>query len=101
GALEPGDSKQGTTVQGRFNSPKDVDSYSVPLANNIAVNGSSEFSNQAFYIRVYDSRKRLLKSSDEAFSMNFPRGRYTVLISPCDEDGLCYQGVTSYTVSFQ
>ena len=62
--------------------------------------GTSEFSNQAFFVLVYDARKQLLKSSDKDFSMQFTRGEYTVVVSPCDVDGVCYQTTKSYTVTY-
>jgi hypothetical protein len=100
GPLETGDSHQGTSLQGHFNTAMDTDSYTALLSGQHSFRGDSEFSNQAFSIRVYDSRKRLVKSSDQAFSMNFPAGTYTIMLSPCDENGLCYQNVKNYTVTY-
>jgi hypothetical protein len=98
--LENGDKKQGNVLSGNFNSSQDEDSYTASLAGMKNFSGTSNFSNQAFFIRVYDDRKRLVKSSDMAFSMSFPSGQYTIMVSPCDDDGLCYQNVTNYTVTY-
>ncbi|MFK8048975.1 MAG: hypothetical protein AB8B81_11135 [Halioglobus sp.] len=98
--LESGDSSQVNSLQGQFDSPTDQDSYVVNLANSVSFRGSSNFSNQAFFIRVYDDRKRLITSSDSAFTMNFTPGMYTVLVSPCNEAGGCYEGTTNYSVTF-
>jgi len=98
--LENGDMKQGGQLSGNFNTSQDEDSYTVGLSGMKNFSGTSNFSNQAFFIRIYDDRKRLVTSSDVAFGMMFPAGQYTVMVSPCDEDGLCYQGTTQYTVSY-
>jgi hypothetical protein len=98
--LEAGDTQSGTTMSGGFQNPKDQDSYSLDLAGNLSVSGSSEFSGWAFFVMVYDNKKQLVASSDQPFSQNFSGGKHTVVISPCNEAGLCYQGVTSYNVRF-
>jgi hypothetical protein len=100
GPLESGDSRQGNSLQGHFDTAADEDGYTAALAGLHSFQGDSEFSNQAFIIRVYDDRKRLVKSSDQAFSMDFPAGTYTILVSPCDENGVCYQNVKNYTVTY-
>jgi hypothetical protein len=99
--LEANDARDRTTLKGRFDSAEDRDSYRLRLLGDMQVAGSSEFSNQGFFVLVYDSNKRLVKASDEAYSMNFPQGQYTVVVSPCDEDGLCYQGTRQYSVTFR
>jgi hypothetical protein len=97
--LEPGDSQQTKSVQGSFNSPLDRDSYKVSITGNRTISGQSEFSNQAFFMLIYDSGKRLVKSSDSAFSGNFAFGQHTLVVSPCDENGLCYQSTRTYRVN--
>ena len=99
--LEVGDSQQGTTLSGNFDTALDKDSYTVPLSGSVDVSGESIFSSQAFFILIYDDKKDLVASSDVAFTMVFPAGDYTVVASPCNESGVCYQGVPSYTVEFQ
>lgn len=98
--LEAGDSSQGNLLQGQFDSASDEDSYVVNLSNTVTFRGSSNFANQAFFIRVYDDRKRLLMSSDSGFTMDFEPGMYTVLVSLCNETGGCYDSTTTYSVSF-
>ncbi len=97
---EAGDSRQGMSMSGQFQTPKDQDSYSLNLSGNLSVTGSSNFANWAFFVLVYDNKKQLVASSDQPFSQNFKGGKHTVVISPCDEKGVCYQGVTNYTVRF-
>lgn len=94
------DGRAGNVLEGRFNSAEDRDSYTVPLAGATRFTGRSEFSNQAFFILVYDRQKNLLASSDQAFSQSFKKGKYTVVVSPCDENGLCYQSTSTYRVSY-
>lgn len=97
---ESGDSREANVLTGTFNSGLDKDSYTIALAGNTTVTGQSEFSNQGFFVLVYDKGKNLVKSSDQAFSRDFSKGKYTIVISLCDESGLCYQGTKTYTVRF-
>jgi hypothetical protein len=50
---------------------------------------------------VYDARKRLVASYDEAFSQYFEPGEYTVVASLCTEDGFsyCYNTPINYTIT--
>jgi hypothetical protein len=97
--LESADRQQGNTLEGRFDNASDKDSYTVSLSGSVRFSGQSNFSNQGFFILVYDADKRLLKSSDEAFVLNNTGGEYTVVVSPCDENGICYVGVSDYSVT--
>ena len=97
---ESADTRQGQTMQGKFDSATDRDSYQMPLGGNARVIGQSEFSNWGFFVQVYDQDKRLVKSSDEPFTANFSLGEHTIVISHCDENNLCYQGTRNYSVSF-
>lgn len=98
---ESTDSRSDNTLQGEFNSSNDKDSYSTPFhSGRFSITGSSEFANMGFFILIYDQDKRLLKSADEPFEIILPPGRETVVISTCDENGLCYQGTKTYTVNF-
>lgn len=99
--LEASDKPGDDSPQGKFNNPADKDSYQISLVGKTMVSGQSEFSNQAFFILVYDSLKRLVKSSDKAFSHNFPLGKYTFVASLCDEDGLCYQDTKTYRIELE
>ena len=97
--LEPGDSGSASLLQGSFNSARDRDSYTVRLSGRTTITGQSNFSNQAFVVLVYDFQKRLVQSSDQQIAANFPTGQYTVIVSPCDDEGLCSQGVQTYSVT--
>ncbi len=99
--LEAGDTKNGNKLQGSFLTNNDKDSYTVGLAGKTVFKGDSRFSNQAFFILLYDDRKRLIKSSDATFQEVLDPGEYTVVASLCDGDGLCYQNVKNYTISIQ
>jgi hypothetical protein len=96
---EPGDSRQERTMTGNFNMPRDMDSYSLVLSGNFTVDGRSGLGGQFFFIRIYDKNKRLVVSSDQPFTRKFPWDRYTAVISPCDENGLCYLATSSYRVT--
>ncbi len=98
---EATDTKQGRTLQGRFNSAGDRDSFVVTLNGQTQVTARSEFSNAGFFVLVYNNNKRLVQSADASYARTFPLGQYTVVISHCDENGLCYQGTGQYTVSFE
>jgi len=63
------------------------------------VDGRSGLGGQFFFIRIYDKNKRLVVSSDQPFTRKFPWDRYTAVISPCDENGLCYLATSSYRVT--
>jgi len=97
--LESTDKVQGTSLKGNFNTPVDKDSYTLSLVGNKTISGQSQFSNQAFYILVYDSAKRLVKSSDKTFSHNFALGKYTIVASLCNENKACYGGTSTYQVN--
>ncbi|MEM1153325.1 MAG: CAP domain-containing protein [Pseudomonadota bacterium] len=89
---------QAGVLAGRFNTPTDADSYSVSLNGERRISGTSNFSNQAFFIRVYDAAKNLVVSSDTAFTHRFGFGAHTIVISPCNEARNCYIGTTEYQV---
>lgn len=96
--LEAGDAKAGNELTGSFQTGDDADSYPATLDGVTRFEGLSGFSNQGFFILLYDDRKRLVRSSDVAFEEALGPGDYTVVVSPCDQDGVCYQGVVDYTV---
>jgi len=96
--LEAGDKVNGKNLRGNFDTASDADSYRVLLSGARTLAGQSDFSNQGFFILVYDDNKRLVASSDAAFNRKFAFGNYTIIASQCDEDGLCYQGVKAYQV---
>jgi hypothetical protein len=97
--LEAGDRKDGNQLKGSFANSDDKDSYSLTLSGNKHFKGESKYSNQAFFVLIYDDKKRLVASYDTEFNKYFEQGDYTAVISPCDESGLCYQNVKNYTVS--
>ncbi|MEH6585028.1 MAG: hypothetical protein V7720_00645 [Halioglobus sp.] len=98
--LEAGDSGTSNTLRGSFTNSNDNDSYKVFLSGNKRIAGkNNQYSNQAFFVLVYDQEKNLVKSSDVAFNHYFSEGEYTIVVSLCDENGLCYQNVKNYTVN--
>jgi hypothetical protein len=97
--LEAGDRKDGNQLKGSFSNSDDKDSYSIMLSGNKRFKGESKFSNQAFHVLVYDAKKRLVASYDEAFQQNFESGQYTVVASLCNENNWCYRNVKNYTIT--
>lgn len=99
--LENNDQQLTNRVRGQFDHPNDRDSYTVLLSGNVTLTGSnSQFSNQAFYIRLYDDKKRLVASSDNTLSLTLAAGSYTLVISLCNESGTCYRNTNEYDVQF-
>ncbi|MCF7970713.1 MAG: hypothetical protein K9L22_06045 [Methylococcaceae bacterium] len=97
-ALETGDQQNGLAMQGLIADKQDKDSYVVDLpAGTHFFTGNSQFSNMAFFIAVYDVDKQLLAVNDEAFTLDLPGGRYTIIASNCDER-VCYIQPTSYSI---
>jgi hypothetical protein len=99
--LEAGDRKDGNQLKGSFANSDDKDSYSVTLSGNKQFKGESKFSNQAFYVHVYDTRKRLVASYDKAFQQYLDPGEYTVVASLCTDDGFsyCYNTPVNYSIT--
>lgn len=94
--LEAGDSAEAAGFSGTFDSEQDEDSYRLALSGNVSFSKSP-----GYFLRIYDAGKQLVVSADGDFSRNFAAADYTVVASRCDENGLCYQGVNSYSASFQ
>ncbi len=103
--VESGDSQSGSDIAGNLGAVPDADSYQLQLSGPTAFSGQSRFSNQAFFIRIYDARKRLVVRSDEGFEFDFPEGEYTLVVSQCDSPlsifgrgDRCYAETTEYSV---
>ena len=97
---ESTDSASGNMLQGSFNTAEDQDSYNRQLNGRYSVSDTQGFPQMGYYIRIYDKGKRLLESSDQPFEIELPLGVYTIVVSPCNEEGGCYQGRNAYRVSF-
>ncbi len=99
--LESSDKINGLNISGKINNSDDDDSYEIELSGNTTFNGeSTEYSNMAYYINVYDSNKILIHSSDESFSLNLVDDKYTIIISNRDDlTGTHYSSLNSYVIS--
>lgn len=95
--LEPGDQQSSSSIQGTLFDNNDKDSYAVNLEGSVTFAGSSQFSNMAFYIAVYDANKQLLIAKDEAFTLDLIAGPYTVVISNCYQQ-TCYNQPKNYAI---
>ncbi len=79
--LESNDKINALNITGVFDYPNDSDKYKIFLSGNTTLQGSRGYSNQAFYILIYNSKNELVKESDETISINLPPDLYTVVIS--------------------
>ena len=92
--LEATDSASENTLEGRFNSETDKDSYEVAITGKKTISGQ-----RGFFVLVYDIDKRLVKSSDSTISGEFAFGKHTIVVSLCNEEGSCYSGTNSYRLN--
>ncbi len=53
--------KSNDLIQGTLFEAKDKDSFRINLNGNVSFTGSSQFTNTAFFIEVYDADKQLLR----------------------------------------
>lgn len=101
--LESGDILSGHSIIGTLSHRDDKDSYNVNLGGDTTLTGSSQYSNMAFFISLYNTdTKELIKSQDSPFSMDLPEGEYTIIASLCNESNTCYDSSNfSYQIDIQ
>lgn len=92
--------KSSDLIQGTLFEAKDKDSFRVNLNGNVSFTGSSQFTNTAFFIEVYDADKQLLQASDNGFSLNLPNSVYTLVVTNCHKLS-CYNGIKEYIVQIE
>lgn len=80
-ALESNDEIEGLQITGTFDSENDIDAYALYLKGSTEITGDRGYSNQGFYIEVYNSEDTLILSSDETIHSEFPVDFYTIKIS--------------------
>lgn len=98
--LENGDNINNTNINGQLHNADDEDTYEVRLFGDTSITGSSqEFSNMAFFINLYDSRKQLVHSADSAFTLYLEDDIYTIEISTCSPQNSCYPSAIHYSVN--
>ncbi|MCK4541659.1 MAG: C10 family peptidase, partial [Spirochaetales bacterium] len=99
--LESEDSIDGVNITGKFDYDTDIDRYDLYLKGDTAISGDRGYSNQAFYISIYDSGNVMVASSDEPVTVNLSADRYTVRVSLLNELGFCYSydDKTDYVVA--
>lgn len=99
--LETNDIKiQNNSLKGSLADIDDKDKFELELSGNVTFTGSSQFSNTAFFIEVYNSDKQLLQASDRPFSLNLPNDIYSLVISSCHHL-TCYNGSKQYSVQIK
>jgi uncharacterized protein YkwD len=83
--LESGDRQTVVGLEGSIADGDDRDSYMLDLADSVTFSGSSQYSNQGFFIILYGPDKQLVIAEDSEFTVNLEAGTYTVVISSCSE----------------
>ncbi len=85
--LESTDQLTDTDINGRFDYTMDTDKYQLYLKGNTSFSGNRGYSNQAFYINIYDSEHNLIDSMSESKTLDLKPDLYTVEISLCSNNG--------------
>ena len=88
--LESNDKLNDFNISGVFDFANDSDKYKLYLKGTTTFKGKSDYSNQAFFISVYNSKGELLKESDDRFSIELPADLYTVRVSLRNSEGGYY-----------
>ncbi|MDA3823362.1 MAG: C10 family peptidase [Bacteroidales bacterium] len=88
--LEPEDRINDLYITGKFDYAKDKDRYEVYLKGDTRITGDRGYSNQAFYISIFDSSHTMIVSNNDEISQSLIPGLYTIEISLCAETGSCY-----------
>lgn len=90
-------------ISGRFDSLNDSDTFDLYLKGAVTLGGTRGYSNQAFFITVYDADAHLIASSYNPISTTLPSGKYQVELSLCNSSGSCYtynESYSNYTVDY-
>lgn len=103
-ALETGCTVDGNVASGRFDYELDVDEHLIYLSGPTTLTGDRGYTNQAFYLSVFDSDNNLIAS--DQMPLNFdsdnplPPDLYRIRVSLQGEDGTFYNYDTlvDYTV---
>jgi len=102
--LEAFDRISGHHIQGRFDSATDQDRYeNILLKGRTIIQGDRGYSNQAFYIQIYDQFHQLVGSSSprsKAIQYSFDPGEYHFIVSLCQNKQQsihCYDLTPGYT----
>lgn len=90
-------------IQGVFDNISDNDIYELYLNGTTTFSGTRGYSNQAFYINVYDINGTEIGSFGDTNSINLNAGLCKVEISMCSTSGYCYDDTdpnySQYTVN--
>jgi len=77
-------------INGKFNYNSDTDRFVTYLNGDTIINGDRGYSNQAFFISVFDSDNNLIIEDDKPIKYNFTKGKYYIKSSLCSSVGFCY-----------
>jgi len=96
--LEGGDQQNEKAIRGSLFTSDDKDSFTLTLAGTVTFLASSQYSNLAFFMSLYNADKQLVISKDDSFSLELPAGEYTLKISNCNEQQACYSSAKNYNI---
>ena len=90
--LEISDTRTGRGLVGSINEAGDRDSAAIYIntPGTYTLIGQSRFSNWAFYVEIYDSKKKLLVETDSERDIYLDAGNHTISVGRCSSDGWCY-----------
>ena len=98
--LEEGDSISGDNgsykISGKFNQERDADEYQVYLKGQTVISGTRGYSNQAFFISIFNSKGELIADDNEAISINLKPDLYTVRVSLASAKSGNYYALDTY-----
>jgi len=99
-SLETEDSMQNLSISGKFNFEEDIDRYETYLKGSTQITGDRGYSNQAFYIMIYNTKNEILYSSSDPLDIDLEADKYYINISLKNESNasFTYNEKTDYTV---
>ncbi len=97
---ESDDAINGNKITGKFDSADDTDRYEAYMKGTAQIEGTRGYTNQAFYIMIYNAKGELAVSSNEKIEKNLSAGKYIIEISLKSEgDSYAYDDKSIYTVN--
>ena len=99
--LETNDTLTSSGVSGVFDQDRDSDKYQQYLKGSVTIGGTRGYSEQSFFINIYDSNNSLVSSKNSEVTLNLPADFYTIDVSLASPAGGYYNldNYTNYTVT--
>lgn len=98
--LEEYDLIEGLNISGNFDTAKDIDEHQVFLSGTTTFSGDRGYSNQAFYINLFNRDNELIQSIAENETLELEADLYNVKISLCSADNYCYSNTDPNYLSY-